>query len=119
MTAAGAQPSSTDAARRATGTVTEVGAVADASSGVASYPVTIAFTDTSGDFYVGADVDGRRSPTREVEDVVQVPAFAVTTTNGTSTVTVSSGRHDGDAHGHDRADRPGAMVRDHERARGR
>lgn len=73
----------------ASGTVTEVGAVADASSGVASYPVTVAFTDTTGDYHPGATATVTITYA-QVENVVQVPAFAVTTTNGTSTVTVSA-----------------------------
>lgn len=72
------------------GLVTEVGSVADASSGVASYPVTVAFADTSGDYNVGANVTVEITYA-EVEDAVQVPAFAVTTgTDGTSTVQVKT-----------------------------
>jgi macrolide-specific efflux system membrane fusion protein len=77
----------------AAGEVTEVGAIADASSGVASYPVTVAFTDDSGDYNVGATVTVEITHD-EREDVVQVPAMAVTTVDGTSTVTVRS--DDGD-----------------------
>ena len=71
-----------------TGTVTEVGQVADTSSGVATFPVTISFTDTTGDFNAGATVQVDITYA-EVTDVVQVPSFAVTTSGGTSTVTVS------------------------------
>jgi macrolide-specific efflux system membrane fusion protein len=77
----------TDAAT-VTGEVTEVGTIADASSGVASYPVTVAFHDDSGDFNVGATVSVDIT-IAEVADVVQIPSFAVTTSNGASTVTVS------------------------------
>src|SRR5262249_24341371 len=35
----------------ASGKVTSVGTIASASSGVASYPVTVAFTDTSGEYH--------------------------------------------------------------------
>ena len=42
----------------ATGTVTEVGEVADASSGVAKYPVTVSFDADTSDFYVGSTVTG-------------------------------------------------------------
>jgi multidrug efflux pump subunit AcrA (membrane-fusion protein) len=72
----------------ATGQVTKVGAVASASSGVATYPVTVAFTDTSGDYHAGATATVEITYAQK-NDVVQVPVFAVTTTNGTSTVTVS------------------------------
>jgi macrolide-specific efflux system membrane fusion protein len=73
----------------AAGEVTEVGAMADASSGVASYPVTVAFSDDSGDYNVGATVMVEITYDQR-EDVVQVPAVAVTTVDGTSTVTVRS-----------------------------
>ena len=53
------------------------------------YPVTVAFTDRRGDYNVGATVTVDITYA-QVEDVVQVPSFAVTTTNGTSTVTVST-----------------------------
>ena len=72
-------------AASATGTVTEVGTLADASSGVASYPVTVDFTDDSGDFNVGATVLVDIT-IEEVEDVLQVPVMAVTTTATASTV---------------------------------
>jgi macrolide-specific efflux system membrane fusion protein len=71
----------------ATGKVTEVGAVADASSGVASYPVTVAFSDSSGTYNPGATVTVAIAYD-EVTDAIQVPTLAVTTTNGVSTVTV-------------------------------
>lgn len=72
------------------GLVTEVGTVADASSGVASYPVTVMFSDTSGDYNVGATVTVSITY-EEVEDAVQIPSFAVTTnTDGTSTVEVKT-----------------------------
>ena len=88
-TEAGAVPGGAEAS----GELTDVGAMADASSGVASYPVTVAFTDDSGDFNVGATVTVEITYD-EREDVVQVPAMAVTTADGTSTVTVRS--DDGD-----------------------
>ena len=72
------------------GFVSEVGTVADASSGVASYPVTVAFADTSGDYNVGATVTVEITYA-EVTDAVQVPALAVATaTDGTSTVEVET-----------------------------
>ncbi len=83
----GSNSSSTGAS--ATGTVTSVSKVADASSGVAKYPVTIAFTADSKDFYVGATVTGDIS-TDVRNNVVQVSSRAITTTNGTSTVVVAT-----------------------------
>jgi multidrug efflux pump subunit AcrA (membrane-fusion protein) len=88
-TETGAVPGSAEAS----GEVTDVGAMADASSGVASYPVTVAFTDESGDYNVGATVMVEITYD-EREDVVQVPAMAVTTADGTSTVTVRSDEGD-------------------------
>jgi multidrug efflux pump subunit AcrA (membrane-fusion protein) len=83
----GAATNGADAAR-ATGTVTEVGKVADASSGVATYPVTISFDASGNDFSIGSTVTGDIA-TQERPDVIQVSSLAVTTTDGTSTVTVS------------------------------
>ena len=71
----------------ATGSVTEVGQIADASSGVASYPVTVAFTDDTGKFNVGATVQVAIT-IAQVQDAIQVPTFAITTDGTTSTVTV-------------------------------
>ncbi len=79
----------------ATGTVTAVGKIADASSGVATYPVTIAFDAAADKIYVGSTVTGDIA-TNTRENVVQVSALAVTTTNGGSTVTVAT---DGSATG--------------------
>jgi multidrug efflux pump subunit AcrA (membrane-fusion protein) len=73
----------------ADGTVAEVGQVADASSGVAEYPVTVIFEDTSGDYNAGATVSIEITYA-ETADVVQVPTLAVTTTDGEATVTVDS-----------------------------
>ena len=73
-----------------TGTVTSVGAVADASSGVAKYPVTVSFEDASGNYNAGATVSVEITYA-QVTDAVQIPSFAVTTTNGTSTVKVVDG----------------------------
>jgi macrolide-specific efflux system membrane fusion protein len=75
-------------AASASGTVTEVGTLADASSGVASYPVTVDFTDDSGDFNVGATVLVEIT-IEEVEAVLQVPVMAVTDDGDGSTVTVT------------------------------
>ena len=64
-----------------------------ASSGVAAYPVTVIFDDTSGQFNVGATVSVAIDYA-EVADAVQVPSRAVTASDGTSTVTVR--KDDGD-----------------------
>ncbi|HMF83429.1 MAG TPA: biotin/lipoyl-binding protein [Acidimicrobiia bacterium] len=77
----------------ATGTVTDVAQVATASSGVAQYPVTVAFTAGSKQIFVGSTVTGAIA-TNTRADVLQVPARAVTTTNGSSTVTVRSNGRD-------------------------
>lgn len=69
------------------GLVTKVGSVADASSGVASYPVTVRFDDASGDFNVGAKVTVAITYDH-VENAVQVPSRAVSTEGTTSRVTV-------------------------------
>lgn len=72
----------------ATGTVTEVSQVADASSGVARYSVTVAFTDTSGDYAAGASVSVDVVVAQTADDTLSVPVRAVTTTDGASTVRV-------------------------------
>ena len=51
--------------------------------------MTVSFTDTTGDYHPGATATVTITYA-QVENVVQVPALAVTTTNGTSTVTVSA-----------------------------
>ena len=72
----------------------EVGRIADASSGVASYPVTVLFENTDGEFNAGETVSVEITYD-EVQDVVQVPTLAVTTEeDGSSTVTVRT--DDGD-----------------------
>lgn len=71
----------------AAGKVTDVGTIADASSGVAEYPVEVSFSDDSGDYNAGATVNVEIAYSK-VEDAVQVPALAVTSSNGRSTVTV-------------------------------
>ena len=55
--ATGGQQNQSSTAATATGTVQTVGAVADASSGVASFPVTVAFDDTSGEIHAGSTVN--------------------------------------------------------------
>lgn len=79
----------------ATGTVTSVGRVADASSGVATYPVTVTFDADSTKVFVGstatADINiAQRS------GVLQVMSRAVSTNDGRSVVTVAlDGKVDG------------------------
>jgi macrolide-specific efflux system membrane fusion protein len=73
----------------ASGAVTEVSSVADASSGVAKYAVTVSFTDTSGSYNAGASVSVAVTYA-EVADTLSVPSRAVTTSSGTSTVTVQT-----------------------------
>jgi multidrug efflux pump subunit AcrA (membrane-fusion protein) len=80
---------STTTGATATGLVTAVGRVADASSGVATYPVTIAFDATGTDFYIGSTVTGDVA-TDERPNVVQVSSLAITTTDAGSTVTVAT-----------------------------
>jgi multidrug efflux pump subunit AcrA (membrane-fusion protein) len=71
-----------------TGTVTTVGKVASASSGVAQYPVTVDFTTDNTGISIGTTVTGAIS-TSVVNDVLQIPVRAITTTNGKSTVQVA------------------------------
>jgi hypothetical protein len=67
-----------------------VGAVADASSGVATFPVTVTFDAAPDKFFVGATVAGQ-IVTSATGDVIQVPARAVTTaTDGSTTVALST-----------------------------
>jgi multidrug efflux pump subunit AcrA (membrane-fusion protein) len=74
----------------ATGTVATVAKVASASSGVATYPVTVNFTADASQFYVGATVSGAIA-TNVRQNVLQVPTRAVTTdSNGDSVVTVAT-----------------------------
>jgi macrolide-specific efflux system membrane fusion protein len=77
----------TDAAV-ATGEVTEISQIADASSGVASYTVAVEFVDEDDLFYVGTTVIAEIL-TGERTDVVQVPSQAVTSDGDGSTVTVA------------------------------
>jgi multidrug efflux pump subunit AcrA (membrane-fusion protein) len=81
--------STTTTGATATGLVTAVSRVADASSGVATYPVTIAFDSTGSDFFVGSTVSGDIA-TNVRQNVVQVSTLAITTTDSGSTVTVAT-----------------------------
>jgi multidrug efflux pump subunit AcrA (membrane-fusion protein) len=71
-----------------TGIVTDVGKVADASSGVAQYPVSIDFSTDDASYSIGTSITGAISSAIK-DDVVQVPVRAVSTSNGQSTVTVA------------------------------
>lgn len=86
----GGQQQSTEAGsgEDTVGQVTDVGAIADASSGVAGYPVEVAFTGSGEDFHVGATATVE-IVYEEIADALQVPAMAVTTTGGESTVIVT------------------------------
>ncbi|MEZ5309787.1 MAG: hypothetical protein R2735_04190 [Microthrixaceae bacterium] len=55
--------------------------------GVAAYPVTVVFSDTSGSFNVGATVSVEISYD-QIDDAITVPVRAVSTEGSTSTVTV-------------------------------
>jgi macrolide-specific efflux system membrane fusion protein len=72
------------------GLVTEVAAVADTSSGVATFPVEITVQGRADAFFPGAIAEVEVVVSQR-DDVIQVPALAVTTTDGTSTVTVADG----------------------------
>ena len=87
-TGAAAGDTSAATGTTATGTVTEVGRVADASSGVAQYPVSIEFATDDSAFSIGTSISGAITVTVE-DDVVQVPLRAVTTDSGASTVEVA------------------------------
>ena len=62
--------------------------MADASSGVASYPVTVMFEADPTKIFVGSTVTVDIQVAQR-DDVTQVMSRAVTTTDGTSTVTVA------------------------------
>jgi multidrug efflux pump subunit AcrA (membrane-fusion protein) len=86
-------PVASDAANT-TGAVASVSTVADASSGVASYPVVVTFNDSSGSFNVGATVQVDITVS-QIDDAVQVPVAAVTPGDGgVSTVTVRGANGD-------------------------
>ena len=71
-----------------TAKVTSVGAIASASSGVATFPVVVTITGSTSGLYSGAT--GQATITyKQLTNVVQVPALAVSQSNGQSSVTVS------------------------------
>ena len=73
--------------------MTSVGAIADASSGVASFPVTVTFESPSDELTVGSTVDVEIVYER-IDDAIQVPAQAVANDGDASTVVVRT--DDGD-----------------------
>jgi hypothetical protein len=73
----------------ATGSVTNVSKVADTSTGVGTYAVTVSFTADPSKFLIGSTVTGAIT-TSQRNNVILVPALAVTTTSGRSTVTVAT-----------------------------
>ncbi len=77
-------------ATAATGTVTSVGVIATSTSGVATFPVEVTVAGNPSGFHAGATASVAITY-QELPDVVQVPAAAVTRSNGQSTVTVSAG----------------------------
>jgi multidrug efflux pump subunit AcrA (membrane-fusion protein) len=75
------------------GTVTSVGLVASSSSGVASFPVTIAITGSPTGLYAGSTATVS-IVTKEIANAVQVPTAAISYSNGQATVTaVVNGSH--------------------------
>ena len=78
---------STDDGTAYYGTVSEVGLLPSTTSGSAEYPVTIAITGKGKGLFDGVSVDISIVYERRT-DVLAVPSMAVTTADGTSTVTV-------------------------------
>jgi hypothetical protein len=70
--------------------VTDVSKVASTTSGVATYAVQVAFTGDASKFFVGSNATAAIT-TAQKANALLVPAIAVTTTNGQSTVTVATG----------------------------
>jgi macrolide-specific efflux system membrane fusion protein len=68
--------------------VATVGTIASASSGVATFPVVVRVTGSTAGLYAGATAQVS-IVYNQLTDVIQVPALAVTQTNGQSFVTVS------------------------------
>jgi macrolide-specific efflux system membrane fusion protein len=69
--------------------VSSVGAIASASSGVATFPVVVKVTGSTSGLYAGATAQVS-IVYKTLENVIQVPTLAVTQTNGQSFVTVSA-----------------------------
>ncbi len=68
--------------------MSEVSSIADASSGVAEYTVTVAFTADPSDFAIGSNASATIT-TGTRTDAVLVSTRAITTTGGRSTVVVA------------------------------
>ncbi|PZQ90411.1 MAG: RND transporter [Leifsonia xyli] len=77
----------TDDSTALTGKVTAVGMLPSTTSGAAEYPVTVAVDGTADGLFDGVSVD-LSIVYESRENVLTVPSAAVTTTDGTSTVTV-------------------------------
>jgi macrolide-specific efflux system membrane fusion protein len=82
-------PAAARTAVAATGSVTSVGMVASASSGVSSFPVVVTVAGTPAGFYSGATVQVAITY-NELTDVVEVPTAAINISGGRSTVTVTN-----------------------------
>ena len=72
----------------ATGTVTSVGAIATNTSGVATFPVVVTLSGSPQGFFAGATVNVAITY-NQLDNVLQVPALAITRSNFQSLVTVS------------------------------
>ncbi|MCU1353616.1 MAG: efflux transporter, family, subunit [Acidimicrobiales bacterium] len=82
------QPSAAPgAASSVTGFVTSVGTVASATSGVATFPVDVLFSGSPATYHVGATAQVDLTYDT-IANTIQVPAQAVTRTNGADTVVV-------------------------------
>jgi multidrug efflux pump subunit AcrA (membrane-fusion protein) len=86
----GAATPSPNAGATATGKVADVSKVADTSTGVGTYAVTVNFTADPRTFLIGSTVSGSIT-TAQRSGVLLVPVLAVTTTATGSTVTVATG----------------------------
>ena len=82
-------PAAARTAVTATGTVTSVGQVASASSGVSSFPVVVTVAGTPAGFYSGATVQVAITY-NQLANVVEVPTAAINQSGGQSTVTVTN-----------------------------
>jgi macrolide-specific efflux system membrane fusion protein len=90
MDAAGADDEAEAAGEEVEGTVTSVGAVASADSGVATFPVEITVEGSPDEFFPGALAEVA-VVYEEIADAVTVPAMAVRQVDGQATVTVAEG----------------------------
>jgi hypothetical protein len=72
------------------GTVSSVGLIATGTSGVASFPVTIAITGTPSGLYAGATATVS-IVTQQLNNVTEVPTAAISYSNGQATITEVTG----------------------------